>query len=178
MGGFSLMDNYEQAISEFVERHSPRAGLEVGMWKGLSAGAYLGSTSGTLLSLDLNDEHGTGERLSEKYPGRFIYQLGDSSTSLKSLIERDKEFYDYIYIDGDHTYKGCKKDLIAAIPLLKKDGVILIDDYGLDGGAFAGTSEADTGSYGIKKAVDEVLGGWKRIDKDIKFNNGAVAFKK
>ena len=52
----------------------------------------------------------------------------------------DDEFFDYIYIDGDHSYKEVVKDLKYWYPKIKKDGL------------FAGH---DISMEDVKKAVDE-----------------------
>lgn len=36
--------------------------------------------------------------------------------------------FDIIYVDGDHSYKGAKKDLELSLPLLKQGGKIIVDD--------------------------------------------------
>ena len=41
----------------------------------------------------------------------------------------NKKNYDFIYIDGDHSEKGVYLDAINAYPLIKKEGIILFDDY-------------------------------------------------
>ncbi len=40
------------------------------------------------------------------------------------------EFFDYVYIDGDHSYEGVMQDLIHFLPKLKIGGLIIGDDYG------------------------------------------------
>ena len=40
------------------------------------------------------------------------------------------EMLDWIYVDGDHSYEGCLKDLENAINVVKPGGFILGDDYG------------------------------------------------
>lgn len=37
--------------------------------------------------------------------------------------------FDWVYVDGDHTYDGCMKDLQAVKELVKDDGFILGHDY-------------------------------------------------
>jgi len=37
--------------------------------------------------------------------------------------------YDFIYIDGDHSYKGVKEDIINYFPKLKEDGILAGHDY-------------------------------------------------
>lgn len=56
---------------------------------------------------------------------------------------------DLIFIDGDHTYEGCKADLIAYQSKLKKGGWMLVHDYHRGGGG---------GHPGVKLAVDEIWG--------------------
>jgi predicted O-methyltransferase YrrM len=49
---------------------------------------------------------------------------------------------DLIYVDGDHSYAGCKKDLNLFDSVLADDGVFLCDDYQWEG---------------AKKAIDEYI---------------------
>lgn len=51
---------------------------------------------------------------------------GDSAT-LESIGDRR---FDTILIDGDHSYEGVTADLKAYGPLLRFDGLLLLDDYG------------------------------------------------
>jgi predicted O-methyltransferase YrrM len=57
------------------------------------------------------------------------------SDDILPLLE--KESFDIIYIDGDHTAEAAFKDGINCFPLLKKGGIMIFDDYlwcGLIGG--------------------------------------------
>ena len=42
----------------------------------------------------------------------------------------DDKYFDFVYLDGDHSYEGVKKDLHSWYPKLKKFGVMCGDDYG------------------------------------------------
>jgi predicted O-methyltransferase YrrM len=53
---------------------------------------------------------------------------GYSNVELQKL---EKEFYDLIYIDGDHTSYAALVDGILSFSLLKKGGMIVFDDYEL-----------------------------------------------
>ena len=41
----------------------------------------------------------------------------------------NKEFFDFIYIDGSHLSFDCYSDLIQSWRLLARGGVLAIDDY-------------------------------------------------
>lgn len=56
---------------------------------------------------------------------RIIPIRGDSSWTIGI---HDAESIDLAFVDGDHSYDGCSRDLYAVLPKMKKDGVILIHD--------------------------------------------------
>ncbi len=56
---------------------------------------------------------------------------------------------DWIYIDGDHSYEGCLKDLENALKVVKTGGLILGDDYGWP--------NAKWSKPGVTKAVNEFI---------------------
>ena len=59
------------------------------------------------------------------------------------------EYFDLIYIDGDHTYEGCKQDLEAWWPKVKRGGFFTGDDY-------SDRLAPRTGiEFGVIKAVNE-----------------------
>ena len=56
---------------------------------------------------------------------------------------------DWIYIDGDHSYEGCLRDLENAFKVVKKGGLILGDDYAWP--------FQKHGKAGVTKAVKEFV---------------------
>ena len=64
-------------------------------------------------------------------------------------------YFDFVYIDGDHSYEFVKKDLEGFLPKIKKGGYLTVDDY-----AFWKIVLG----YGVKKAVDEFVRNHKKID--------------
>lgn len=71
---------------------------------------------------------------------------GDSS---KVLLEIDNIF-DMIYIDGDHSYEGCKKDLESAYVKIKNGGYICGHDYEMNM-----NKAQHYYNFGVNRAVNE-----------------------
>ncbi len=67
-----------------------------------------------------------------------------------------KDKYDFVYIDGLHTYEGVKSDIQNYLPLVKKGGVIGGHDYGTQ----------HPHLLGVTKAVDEMIGKPDKVFKD------------
>ena len=87
--------------------------------------------------------------------GQTTVHVGDSAEILATLPERH---FDVIYIDGDHTLEGVRRDADAAARILKPDGFLVFNDYVLfdyiDGRRY---------DYGIVPVVNElcVRHGWR-----------------
>jgi predicted O-methyltransferase YrrM len=79
-----------------------------------------------------------------------------TSNDAKDVLK--DELFDFIYIDGLHTYEGVKTDIYNYLPLVKKGGVIGGHDY---------TDKTEHKHLdGVKKAVDEMLGTPDKVFKD------------
>lgn len=60
----------------------------------------------------------------EPYKDRASIIKGNSVKVLPTLVGE----FDIIFVDGDHSYKGAKKDLELSLPLLAENGKIIVDD--------------------------------------------------
>ena len=70
------------------------------------------------------------------------------------------EYFDFIYIDADHSYEGVVRDLKAWWPKIKKGGLFCGDDYIPDDGDIWLTGQGDpvyAGKFGVRKAVNEFV---------------------
>lgn len=64
------------------------------------------------------------------------------SDSTEFLSGVSNEYFDFVYIDGDHSYQGVIRDITSAYPKIKRGGYIMGHDY------------CPT-FYGVMQAVDE-----------------------
>jgi predicted O-methyltransferase YrrM len=78
------------------------------------------------------------------------------STSTEVLDQLKGLKFDFVYIDGLHTYDGVKTDIVNFLPLVKTGGVIGGHDY----------TDQIPHLVGVKQAVDEVFGHPDKVFKD------------
>ncbi|MCI5051976.1 MAG: class I SAM-dependent methyltransferase [Simkaniaceae bacterium] len=125
-------------------------GLEIGVFQGTFAKNVLSQKDPKLLYLVdpwsyppqtskiyANNDVIEGQRKFEAYYENLVRHFSDNShvkilrmTSLEAAEEFPNEYFDYIYIDGDHSYKGVMLDLTTYVPKVKKGGLIIGDDFG------------------------------------------------
>lgn len=81
--------------------------------------------------------------------------------SVKSADMFPDEYFDFIYIDADHSYEGVIRDLEAWWPKIKKGGLFCGDDYIPDDGDIwltVGENEpVYAGKFGVRKAVNQFI---------------------
>ncbi|SHI81496.1 Methyltransferase domain-containing protein [Palleronia salina] len=77
---------------------------------------------------------------------RVTTHIGDRSTNMRKMPD---DYFDVIYIDGDHTYEGVMRDIEASLPKVKKDGVLVFNDYAV-------WSAATMFHCGVARAVNEL----------------------
>ena len=75
---------------------------------------------------------------------------GDSSEELRVF---PKEYFDFIYVDGNHDEKAVIKDAIGSFRILKKGGIIAFDDY-LLGIRYPNSHGSKAMNGSAKKAID------------------------
>lgn len=61
--------------------------------------------------------------------GRFERKIIKYKGTSDSFFRNNREQYDFIYIDGDHTAYGVMKDAVSAYESLRIGGLIGFDDY-------------------------------------------------
>lgn len=96
-------------------------------------------------------EEDASAALSMDYEAFFDYYLSRRPDNVLTYRQRSDEFFagqgefdfDFIYIDGCHTYEACLNDLGGALVMSHKGTLIAVDDYNFES---------------VKKACDEFAG--------------------
>lgn len=112
--------------------------LEIGSYKGSST-ACLGIPQigrGKVFTVDPFIGHGFGAWI-DWFPNMQSFDLipdtvtllcSKSDVAFKMFLECGCKF-DVVFIDGDHEYNQCKRDLECATNVLKVNGILLMHDY-------------------------------------------------
>jgi len=88
-------------------------------------------------------------------PGRLILHEGDSSSSMEILPDG---YFAWIFIDGNHSLEGVRRDVRCATRKVVHDGYLVFNDY-------IYWSYLDQFPYGVAHAVHELClnDGWEIV---------------
>jgi hypothetical protein len=154
-GGTSVIDNIikpsnyysnktrEEVIPKILNNNNLKGkGVEIGVYKGEFSKHILKNWEGTLYMVDpwryiqgyedilnksnLNEIFYEALKNTEKYNNRAI-TIRCYSHQAVELFEDNS--LDFVYIDGDHSYKSVKRDLELWFPKLRKGGLFAGHDY-------------------------------------------------
>jgi predicted O-methyltransferase YrrM len=78
---------------------------------------------------------------------RVSIHTGASAARLRELPDAT---FDWLYIDGDHSYPGVRKDILQALDKVRPGGLIVFNDY-------VPWSMAEAIPYGVMAAVNETV---------------------
>ena len=158
-----VVRQFDEFLSKFKDK--PSTFLEIGSFEGMSTiwmlENILTNKESRLFCIDAWAEW-TGDafvRFVENinksgFKNKVDIIKGDSSTYLSIFPD---EYFDFIYIDGNHDEKAVIKDAILSFRILKKGGIIAFDDYLL--GIRYPDSPGSKAMNGItKKAIDYFVG--------------------
>jgi len=129
-------------LLELLILNNPKYVLEIGTYNGgtLFTFSQISNKKSTIISLDLpNGKYGGGyPNWKKKIYKAFILKtqkihlirknshLKESYLEVKSILKNKK--LDFLFIDGDHTYDGVKKDFKLYSTFVKKGGIIALHD--------------------------------------------------
>ena len=129
-------------IASVVAAGDPASYLEIGSRRGHSLCCALSQTDDTdahsfdLVIPDYGGEENPGEPLLREelaaigYHGRFSFHPGDSHLTVPEFFADpgNRQHFDLIYVDGDHSEEGALADLEEVWPRLSVGGVLVFDD--------------------------------------------------
>jgi hypothetical protein len=164
MASIKIFDTRNEMVREYC-----KAGdviCEIGVFLGEFAQKFVEIRPSKLVLIDLWEGiHGSGDQDGNNFTS---YNLEDAYTqivndtrnmpfidirrgySVDMLQQFPDNFFDFIYIDGDHSYYGCKSDLLLSYKKVKPNGIIAGHDYEMN------MAKAKTYyNFGVKQAVDE-----------------------
>jgi len=123
-------------FAEFLLEKKPVNILEIGVRNGGTASLWCHLATGTVVGVDWDSRDSLGHSstlqlsnaMMDDYSNyRFVF--GDSHlNSTWSLIQALVPQVDFLFIDGDHSYKGVKKDFEMYSPLVNAGGLIAFHD--------------------------------------------------
>jgi len=168
-------------LLELVDRIKPGAILEIGTANGgtLFLFSHVASEAAVIISIDLPGGKFGGGYPKWKgilyraftLPGQRIHLLRADSHDRETLEQAkrilDGKEIDFLFIDGDHTYEGVKKDFEFYSPLVQKGGIIALHDIvvhppetGCEVSKFWGEIKGD---YNSEEIVKERSQNWAGI---------------
>jgi len=136
-----IKEEFLELLKIFKE-HNPKYILEIGTANGGTLFSYckLAREDAVIISIDLpKGLYGGGYpnwKISIyqafKKPNQKLYLLREDSHQ-KEALEKVKEILDgnqldFLFIDGDHSFEGVKKDFEMYSPLVRKGGIIAFHD--------------------------------------------------
>lgn len=120
-------------------------GAEIGVQDGIFSRFILDNTPVKRLHLfDLNENRIDENVLADE---RTVFHMGDSSSNLAELTDIQ---FDWIYIDGDHSYDGVKKDGDVAVQRIRENGILFFNDYTI-------WSPVESFPYGVIPVVNSLV---------------------
>ena len=129
----SVHPSVAEYLYQLVRRIKPALVFEIGCYIGFStlhmARALKENGSGRLVSFDLNTGVASDNIKEACLSDHVEFIQGNSSVTVKQyFLDHGDGKIDLVFIDGDHTRRGCVADFNALHDHVKKDGYIIFHD--------------------------------------------------
>ena len=144
-----------QFSSAILKITKPRELHLIDAWKFISDPAYSRSWFGGRIG----QSQATMDRIYRRVTKQFADEIAAGTVKIHRKLSADAaasfpdHYFDWVYIDADHTYEAVSQDLHAFYPKLRDAGFVAGDNYGYRPDWWW--------KDGVKRAVDEfVAEGW------------------
>ena len=135
--GCFFRPNYERGILIYalIRKYQVKSFLEIGFGRGYgtlcAAMAMQENGFGTITTVDPAFNQAHLEMLAKTFPSEWLERINFCPEHSQTFLESEKaeKEYEFIYIDGDHTYNAVKKDWELTKDRYTK--LLLFDDYHL-----------------------------------------------
>ena len=126
-----IKDGEAQFIYDFIKSHGIKKTLETGFAYAKSAAHIIASTQSRHIAIDPFQDH--YQRLGIKNIAalgfeKFLELREDYAHNVLPELIREKEKFEFIFVDGDHKFDGEFIDFYYADLLLESEGFILLHD--------------------------------------------------
>lgn len=156
--------NKRRVWKPFMEKYNCQTICELGVFDGFNFMLMIEHNPKEAVAVDSWISDGNPARTDSGYPQEKLTEQFENfkkMTADKPFVKLYREYtfdavkhfpdeyFDLIYIDADHTYEGCKKDMEDWWPKVKKGGFFTGDDYTRKRAKYTGVV------FGVVEAVNE-----------------------
>lgn len=128
--GFNTLESYA-LIDIFCRFIEPRTSLEIGTWKGKTSCIICNNTTETFHYIEADSRNYYETRINIINHTNFNSNsiVGLKNTSIcASLEQKYIRCFDFVHIDGEHSFSGVYNDLQICSEKLLENGIIILDD--------------------------------------------------
>lgn len=114
----------------FLQATQPKTVIEIGSYSGGSAFTF-SFFAETIITIDENDKFRNRSKIKENSKLFFINKnshQGSAANRVKKILEAKNIKADLLFLDGDHTEVGAKKDFYLYKQFVKEGGYIVLHD--------------------------------------------------
>jgi predicted O-methyltransferase YrrM len=121
-------------LCQRLDKLNPQKGLEIGNANGGTT-LFFQALAPLVVSMDLYEVGSEDGVFPVEMLDDVKFILGDCHE--QDMLRQAEEFapYDFLFIDGDHTVEGVRKDYDMYAPLVRKGGIVAFHDWGYQEGA-------------------------------------------
>lgn len=107
---------------ELITRHNPKEAVAIDCW---IDNGVLSRNDRCYTQEELDNQYNEVKKLIKDKPFARIIR----DYSFNAVKQFPDEYFDFIYIDADHSFEGCYRDIVDWYPKVKKNGILCGDDY-------------------------------------------------